>query len=103
MNIGARNEKSNLVFIVISKCTGWAMVFQSKSHFPDDRLGQAISPFLLLDYAAPYQFDPTTARHGVGSHPHRGFETVTIAYSGEVTHKDSSGGGAQFKQAMCNG
>ncbi|WHP04751.1 pirin family protein [Acinetobacter corruptisaponis] len=65
--------------------------------FSYDRLGQSISPFLLLDYAAPYRFDPTTEQHGVGSHPHRGFETVTIAYQGEVTHKDSSGGGGTIK------
>lgn len=60
--------------------------------FSYDRLGQTLSPFLLLDYAAPYNFSPTTEQQGVGSHPHRGFETVTIAYQGEVTHKDSSGG-----------
>ncbi|WP_445404204.1 pirin family protein [Acinetobacter vivianii] len=65
--------------------------------FSYDRLGQSLSPFLLLDYAAPYRFDPTTTKHGVGSHPHRGFETVTIAYQGEVTHKDSSGGGGTIK------
>lgn len=65
--------------------------------FSYDRLGQSLSPFLLLDYAAPYRFDPTTAQHGVGSHPHRGFETVTIAYKGEVMHKDSSGGGGTIK------
>lgn len=65
--------------------------------FSYDRLGQAISPFLLLDYAAPYSFEPTTAQQGVGTHPHRGFETVTIAYQGEVTHKDSSGGGGTIK------
>lgn len=67
--------------------------FPVKNLMSYDRLGQAISPFLLLDYAAPYAFSPTTAQHGVGSHPHRGFETVTLAYSGEVTHKDSAGGG----------
>lgn len=67
--------------------------FPVKNLLSYDRLGQAISPFLLLDYAAPYAFSPTTAQHGVGSHPHRGFETVTLAYSGEVTHKDSAGGG----------
>ncbi|MDD2944517.1 MAG: pirin family protein [Acinetobacter sp.] len=67
--------------------------FPVKNLFSYDRLGQAISPFLLLDYAAPYHFSPTTQQHGVGSHPHRGFETVTIAYQGEVTHKDSAGGG----------
>lgn len=71
--------------------------FPVKNLFSYDRLGQAISPFLLLDYAAPYHFDPTTAQRGVGSHPHRGFETVTLAYQGEVTHKDSHGGGGTIK------
>jgi len=52
-----------------------------------------ISPFLLLDYAAPTRFEPTTKRRGVGEHPHRGFETVTIVYDGEVEHRDSTGGG----------
>ncbi|MFQ4138252.1 pirin family protein [Nodosilinea sp. PGN35] len=56
-------------------------------------LGQTISPFLLLDYAGPAEFPPTTARRGVGEHPHRGFETVTIVYDGEVEHRDSAGGG----------
>lgn len=58
-----------------------------------NNLGQAISPFLLLDYAGPAEFSPTTARRGVGEHPHRGFETVTIVYDGEVEHRDSAGGG----------
>lgn len=51
------------------------------------------SPFLLLDYAAPMTFDPTSHRRGVGQHPHRGFETVTIVYDGEVEHRDSTGNG----------
>lgn len=67
--------------------------FLVKSLFSYDRLGQAISPFLLLDYAAPHSFIPTQKQRGVGSHPHRGFETVTLAYQGEVSHQDSSGGG----------
>lgn len=71
--------------------------FPVRTLFSYDRLGQAISPFLLLDYAAPYHFDPTLAQRGVGSHPHRGFETVTLAYKGEVTHKDSHGGGGTIK------
>lgn len=71
--------------------------FPVKNLMSYDRLGQAISPFLLLDYAAPYHFSPTTEQHGVGSHPHRGFETVTLAYQGEVSHRDSSGGGGQIK------
>ncbi len=53
----------------------------------------SISPFLLLDYAGPIDFPPTNQRRGVGEHPHRGFETVTIVYQGEVEHRDSSGGG----------
>ena len=62
------------------------------SHMGDDR---GTNPFLMLDYAAPYEFPPNEARspRGVGQHPHKGFETVTIAYHGEVAHRDSSGGG----------
>jgi len=67
--------------------------FPVRSLFSYNGLGQAISPFLLLDYAGPHQFEPTTARRGVGEHPHRGFETVTIVYEGEVEHKDSAGNG----------
>ncbi len=50
-------------------------------------------PFLLLDYNAPYHFKGGGGKFGVGSHPHKGFETVTIAYEGEVKHADSHGGG----------
>ena len=58
--------------------------------------GEALSPFLLLDYAGPVEFSPTDERRGVGEHPHRGFETVTIVYEGEVEHRDSSGGGGSI-------
>ena len=55
-----------------------------------------ISPFLLLDHAAPTYFPPTDQKLGVGEHPHRGFETVTMAIQGEVEHRDSSGGGGKI-------
>jgi redox-sensitive bicupin YhaK (pirin superfamily) len=47
----------------------------------------------MLDYAGPAKFEPTTGRRGVGVHPHKGFETVTIVYEGEVEHRDSTGSG----------
>jgi redox-sensitive bicupin YhaK (pirin superfamily) len=56
-------------------------------------LGKEMSPFLMLDFAGPKQFPATAERKGVGSHPHRGFETVTFVYEGEVEHKDSTGQG----------
>ena len=65
--------------------------FPVKSLFFYDQLGEQISPFLLLDHAGPAQFAPTTKKRGVGVHPHRGFETVTIVYDGEVAHGDSVG------------
>lgn len=55
--------------------------------------GQHVSPFIMLDYAGPARFPPTSARRGVGAHPHKGFETVTIVYDGEVEHRDSTGAG----------
>jgi redox-sensitive bicupin YhaK (pirin superfamily) len=57
---------------------------------------QAVSPFLLLDYAGPLDFPAADKRRGVGEHPHRGFETVTIVYAGEVEHRDSGGGGGKI-------
>ncbi len=67
--------------------------FPVRSLFSYNTLGERISPFLLLDYAGPHVFEPTGARRGVGQHPHRGFETVTIVYDGEVEHRDSAGNG----------
>lgn len=52
---------------------------------------EEMSPFLMLDYAAPKRFEPTSEKKGVGRHPHRGFETVTIAFQGEVEHADTLG------------
>lgn len=54
---------------------------------------RARSPFLMLDYAGPYDFTPSPRHRGVDTHPHKGFETVTVVYDGEVSHRDSSGAG----------
>jgi hypothetical protein len=67
--------------------------FPVRTLFAYPNLGAVLTPFLLFDYAGPIEFSPTTERRGVGEHPHRGFETVTIVYTGEVEHRDSSGGG----------
>lgn len=68
--------------------------FPVRSLFSYHSDAKAVSPFLLFDYAGPYFFDPNAENpRGVGRHPHRGFETVTIVYDGEVSHKDSTGGG----------
>ncbi len=70
--------------------------FPVRTLFAYLNLGSVLSPFLLLDYAGPMEFSPTDERRGVGEHPHRGFETVTIVYEGEVEHRDSSGGGGSI-------
>ena len=70
--------------------------FPVRSVFDYNGLGRELSPFLLLDYAAPYQFPAGNERRGVGAHPHKGFETVTVAYQGELEHRDSSGGGGKI-------
>ena len=70
--------------------------FPVRSVFDYNGLGRELSPFLLLDYAAPYQFPPGNEERGVGGHPHKGFETVTVAYQGELEHRDSSGGGGKI-------
>ncbi|MGP0593498.1 pirin family protein [Nitrospira sp. T9] len=67
--------------------------FPVRNIFPSQNLTEEISPFLLLDYAGPASFPPTNQRLGVGEHPHRGFETVTIVYQGKVAHRDSAGNG----------
>jgi redox-sensitive bicupin YhaK (pirin superfamily) len=67
--------------------------FPARTLFSYDRLGRLVSPFLLLDYAGPAEFAPSGERLGVGEHPHRGFETVTLVYQGGVSHRDTSGSG----------
>lgn len=70
--------------------------FPVRSLFSYNSHGEHISPFLLLDYAGPKAFEPAQRPRGVGEHPHRGFETVTIVYEGEVAHRDSTGAGGSI-------
>jgi redox-sensitive bicupin YhaK (pirin superfamily) len=70
--------------------------FPVRSMFSYNSHGQHLSPFLLLDHAGPMKFDPAVRPRGVGEHPHRGFETVTIVYEGEVEHRDSTGAGGKI-------
>jgi redox-sensitive bicupin YhaK (pirin superfamily) len=57
---------------------------------------QRMDPFIMMDYNSKFNFEPSEEPKGVGVHPHRGFETVTIAYKGKVAHHDSSGGGWRY-------
>lgn len=71
--------------------------FPVRSLLSYDRMGAAqISPFLLLDHAGPHTFEPARRPRGVGQHPHRGFETVTLVYEGELEHRDSTGSGGRI-------
>jgi quercetin 2,3-dioxygenase len=70
--------------------------FPVRSLFSYHTHGSELSPFLLLDYAGPREFAAAARPRGVGQHPHRGFETVTIVYQGEVEHRDSTGGGGMI-------
>ena len=67
--------------------------FPVRNLFPSNGVEAEVNPFLMFDYAGPLTFPPTDEPRGVGEHPHRGFETVTIVYEGVVAHRDSSGGG----------
>jgi len=83
-----------LAFIKRSNGNHWVGDgFPVQSIFSYRDIHEEMSPFLLMDYAGPARFEPTKERRGVGQHPHRGFETVTIVYDGQVSHHDSTGAG----------
>jgi quercetin 2,3-dioxygenase len=65
--------------------------FPVRNLFPSNGLQSEVNPFIMLDYAGPKHFTPSDKPRGVETHPHRGFETVTIAYQGSVAHRDSAG------------
>lgn len=68
--------------------------FRVRQYFPANEgmsLIERMSPFILLDYNAPYKFKGTNSSVGVGAHPHKGFETVTFAFEGKVEHNDNRG------------
>ena len=83
-----------LAFIKRSNGNHWVGDgFPVQSIFSYRDIAEEMSPFLLMDYAGPARFEPTEQRRGVGQHPHRGFETVTIVYDGQVSHHDSTDAG----------
>ena len=65
--------------------------FHVRNLLPSNDLDRELSPFIMLDYAGPTFYPATDTPRGVGEHPHRGFETVTIVYQGMVAHRDSAG------------
>jgi len=65
--------------------------FHVRNLFPSNDLDRELSPFIMLDYAGPTVYPATDTPRGVGEHPHRGFETVTVVYQGMLAHRDSAG------------
>ena len=90
-----RNQEKGLLQIISPREEHWVGdgFYVSTIFSIMDQPNKYISPFILMDHAAPKNFPPTDQKLGVGEHPHRGFETVTFALQGEIEHRDSGGGG----------
>jgi hypothetical protein len=85
-------KPKTLLGVYESKSNHWVGDgFPVRNLIPSTGLEREVSPFLMLDYAGPKYFAPSNKPRGVDEHPHRGFETVTIAYQGTVEHRDSGG------------
>ncbi len=96
MKTGSNSSKQLRSLLRSPACHWVGDGFPVRTLFAYPQLGAKLSPFLMLDYAGPTEFPATEKRLGVGEHPHRGFETVTIVYDGEIEHRDSSGGGGSI-------
>lgn len=72
--------------------------FRVHNFIPGNSTMQETDPFIMLDYNSKYAFAPSEIPRGVGVHPHKGFETVTIAYKGKVEHADSAGNGGVIEE-----
>jgi quercetin 2,3-dioxygenase len=95
--VGTKSQIKELARIYKSSRVHWVgNGFPVRSVFNYNEHARELSPFLLLDYAAPHSFSPGNEKRGVGPHPRKGFETVTVAYQGELQHRDSSGGGGKI-------
>ena len=70
--------------------------FPVRSLFHYANHGRHLDPFLMLDHAAPTPFPPSSQRRGIGMHPHRGIETVTLVYQGEAAHRDTAGNSGEI-------
>jgi quercetin 2,3-dioxygenase len=84
-----------IIEAILKRPANYGMVgdgFRVYNYFPNGyRIRESVSPFLMLDYNPEFNFGPSSQPRGVGSHPHKGFETVTIAYKGRIAHHDSKG------------
>jgi len=86
------NTRKSVANIVPSPPTHWVGDgFPVSSVISPQTVGTRLSPLILMDYGGPVTFEPTETPRGVDTHPHRGFETVTIVYRGELAHRDSAG------------